>query len=104
MSSSSPSGVNITISASNQVSPVLRSIQGELENLGGSLLGLRQPFQVFDLFRSSFGGVTSSIVQATTTIGFFGQGMSTLRGLVSNGPFKLLIGQTVELHGQLLQP
>ena len=102
MSSSSPSGVNITISASNQVSPVLRSIQGELENLGGSLLGLRQPFQVFDLFRSSFGGVTSSIVQATTTIGFFGQGMSTLRGLVSNGPFKLLIGQTVELHGQLL--
>jgi hypothetical protein len=28
--------------------------------------------------------------------------MSTLRGLVSNGPFKLLIGQTVELHGQLL--
>lgn len=102
MSSSSPSGVNITISASNQVSPVLRSIQGELENLGGSLLGLRQPFQVFDLFRSSFGGITSSIVQATTTIGFFGQGMSTLRGLVSNGPFKLLIGQTVELHGQLL--
>ena len=95
MSSSSPSGVNITISASNQVSPVLRSIQEEL-------LGLRQPFQVFDLFRSSFGGVTSSIVQATTTIGFFGQGMSTLRGLVSNGPFKLLIGQTIELHGQLL--
>ena len=95
MSSSSLSGVNITISASNQVSPVLRSIQEEL-------LGLRQPFQVFDLFRSSFGGVTSSIVQATTTIGFFGQGMSTLRGLVSNGPFKLLIGQTIELHGQLL--
>ena len=95
MSSSSPSGVSITISASNQVSPVLRSIQEEL-------LGLRQPFQVFDLFRSSFGGVTSSIVQATTTIGFFGQGMSTLRGLVSNGPFKLLIGQTIELHGQLL--
>ena len=102
MSSSSLSGVNITISASNQVSPVLRSIQGELENLGGSLLGLRQPLQVLDLFQSSFGGITSSIVQATTTIGFFGQGMSTLRGLVSNGPFQLLIGQTVELHGQLL--
>lgn len=95
MSSSSPSGVSITISASNQVSPVLRSIQEEL-------LGLRQPLQVLDLFQSSFGGITSSIVQATTTIGFFGQGMSTLRGLVSNGPFKLLIGQTVELHGQLL--
>lgn len=95
MSSSSLSGVSITISASNQVSPVLRSIQEEL-------LGLRQPLQVLDLFRSSFGGITSSIVQATTTIGFFGQGMSTLRGLVSNGPFKLLIGQTVELHGQLL--
>ncbi len=95
MSSSSLSGVSITISASNQVSPVLRAIQGEL-------LGLRQPLQVLDLFQSSFGGITSSIVQATTTIGFFGQGMSTLRGLVSNGPFKLLIGQTVELHGQLL--
>jgi hypothetical protein len=95
MSSSSLSGVSITISASNQVSPVLRSIQEEL-------LGLRQPLQVFDLFRSSFGGITSSIVQATTTIGFFGQGMSTLRGLVSNGPFRLLIGQTVELQGQLL--
>ena len=102
MSSSSLSGVNITISASNQVSPVLRSIQGELENLGGSLLGLRQPLQVFDLFRSSFGGVTSSIIQATTTIGFFGQGMSTLQGLVSNGPFQLLIGQTIELQDQLL--
>ena len=95
MSSSSPSGVSITISASNQVSPVLRSIQEEL-------LGLRQPLQVLDLFRSSFGGVTSSIVQATTTIGFFGQGMSTLRGLVSNGPFQLLIGQTIELQDQLL--
>ena len=95
MSSSSLSGVNITISASNQVSPVLRSIQEEL-------LGLRQPLQVLDLFRSSFGGVTSSIVQATTTIGFFGQGMSTLRGLVSNGPFQLLIGQTIELQDQLL--
>lgn len=89
-------GTTITITANaNQAVDVIR-------DLGESLLGLRQPLQVFDLFRESFGGVTSSIVQTTSVIGFFGQGMSTLRGLVSNGPFNLLIGQTVELQGQLL--
>lgn len=89
-------GTTITITANaSQAVDVIR-------DLGESLLGLRQPLQVFDLFRESFGGVTSSIVQTTSVIGFFGQGMSTLRGLVSNGPFKLLIGQTVELQGQLL--
>lgn len=95
-------GVQITISANNQISPVLRSIQGELEDLGGSLLGLRQPFQVFELFQESFGGITGAIVETTSTIGFFGQGMSALQGLVSNGPFQLLIGQTIELQDQLL--
>ncbi len=89
-------GTTITITANaSQAVDVIR-------DLGESLLGLRQPLQVFDLFRESFGGVTSSIVQTTSVIGFFGQGMSTLRGLVSNGPFNLLIGQTVELQGQLL--
>ena len=89
-------GTTITITANaSQAVDVIR-------DLGESLLGLRQPLQVFDLFRESFGGVTSSIVQTTSVIGFFGQGMSTLRGLVSNGPFKLLIGQTIELQGQLL--
>jgi hypothetical protein len=89
-------GTTITITANaSQAVDVIR-------DLGESLLGLRQPLQVFDLFRESFGGVTSSIVQTTSVIGFFGQGMSTLRGLVSNGPFNLLIGQTIELQGQLL--
>lgn len=96
-------GLEITITANaDDATDVISSLGDEIRNLGGSLLGLRQPLQIFEIFQDSFGGITSSIVQVTSVIGFFGQGMSSLQGLVSNGPFQLLIGQTIELQDQLL--
>ncbi|MFM6451358.1 MAG: hypothetical protein ACKPH7_06065, partial [Planktothrix sp.] len=95
-------GVEITISANDSATDVIQSLEDAIGELGGSLLGLRQPLQIFELFQESFGGITGAIVETTSTIGFFGQGMSALQGLVSNGPFQLLIGQTIELQDQLL--
>lgn len=95
-------GIEITITANDDASDVIRSVEDAIGELGASLVGLRQPLQIFELFRDSFGEITGSIVEVTSMIGFFEQGLSALQGFVSNGPFQLLIGQTIELQGQLL--
>ena len=68
----------------------------------GKFAGFNEPLAVFGYFEKTVGSVVGGISFLSEKLAFFSQGLSALQQLTSNGPFRLLIGQTVELREQLL--
>ena len=68
----------------------------------GKFAGFNEPLAVFGYFEQTVGSVASGVSFLSEKLSFFTQGLSSLQQLTQNGPFKLLIGQTVELREQLL--
>lgn len=68
----------------------------------GKFAGFNEPLAVFGYFEQTIGSVAGGISFLSERLSFFTQGLSSLQQLTQNGPFKLLIGQTVELREQLL--
>jgi hypothetical protein len=68
----------------------------------GKFAGFNEPLAVFGFLQNTIGSVTEGVSFLSERLTFFTQGLSSLQQLTQNGPFKLLIGQTVELREQLL--
>lgn len=68
----------------------------------GKFAGFNEPLAVFGYFEQTIGSVAGGISFLSERLSFFTQGLSSLQQLTQNGPFKLLIGQTIELREQLL--
>lgn len=68
----------------------------------GKFAGFNEPLAVFGFFEQTIGSVASGVSFLSERLSFFTQGLSSLQQLATTGPFKLLIGQTVELREQLL--
>lgn len=68
----------------------------------GKFAGFNEPLAVFGYFEQTIGSVAGGISFLSEKLSFFTQGLSSLQQLTQGGPFKLLIGQTVELREQLL--
>ena len=68
----------------------------------GKFAGFNEPLAVFGFLQNTIGSVTQGVSFLSERLTFFTQGLSSLQQLTQGGPFKLLIGQTVELREQLL--
>jgi phage-related protein len=68
----------------------------------GKFAGFNEPLAVFGYFEKTIGSVVGGVSFLSERLTFFTQGLSSLQQLTQNGPFKLLIGQTVELREKLL--
>ena len=68
----------------------------------GQVAGIDEQLEIFGYVEQVFSGISEGITLVGQKIFFFSQAIGSLQGLVQNGPFKILIGQTVELREQLL--
>jgi hypothetical protein len=68
----------------------------------GQVAGIDEQLEIFGYVEQVFSGISEGIALVGQKIFFFSQAIGSLQGLVQNGPFKILIGQTVELREQLL--
>lgn len=68
----------------------------------GGIAGFGEPLEAFEGLQKITVGVTGSIVGAVSELGRFSEGLETLKAIATNGPFELLVGQTVKLREQLL--
>lgn len=67
------------------------------------LAGLNEPLEVFNEMQNVVGGFANRVNAVSQQIFFFTSAFDSLKGLVANGPFQMLIGQNTELRSQLLQ-
>lgn len=83
---------------SQKVPQALNTFSG----LPATIAGVGTPLEIFSLLESSVGGFAQGVATVSDRIIFFSQSLTSLQQLAANGPFQLLIGQTVELREQLL--
>ncbi|MCC5618186.1 hypothetical protein LC605_24495 [Nostoc sp. CHAB 5836] len=89
----------------NTLSTLPAKIAGPLDAIAilpGAVAGFNEPLKVFGYLQTAVGGFASGISSVIERVAFFGQGLSSLQQFATTGPFKLLIGQNVELQQQLL--
>lgn len=82
-----------------------KRIAGIAEGIGsitGGIAGFGEPLEVFGHLSAGVGAASEGVFRLTQEIGHFSQGFEAIRQLVSEGPFRMLIGQNVELQEQLL--
>jgi hypothetical protein len=90
----------------DKVSTVPKKISGVLSGASkpfAFVAGFNEPLELFDEFQKGFSSVANGINAVSQNIFFFTSAFQSVQGLVSNGPFKLLIGQNQELRAQLIQ-
>lgn len=75
---------------------------GQISGVVGIVSGVKEPIQLFGDLKNAASGVFHEISKVGEEITFLSSGLQTLHGLVSNGPFDLLIGQNIRLNEQLL--
>lgn len=68
----------------------------------GQVAGIDEQLEIFGYVEQIFGGISEGVNAVSQKIFFFTQALGSLQQLTQNGPFQLLIGQTVELREQLL--
>lgn len=66
------------------------------------IAGLGEPTELFNAIQSGAGQAFSAIASVGEQITFFSSGLDTLRSVIANGPFELLIGQNIKLREQIL--
>lgn len=82
----------------NNLQGALGAVTAGLREIGGS----REAFVLLGGLRRTLGGAAAQIAQVTAEIGQIGLGVQFLESLLQRGPFRLLIGQNIELQEQLL--
>ncbi|MDJ0703517.1 MAG: hypothetical protein QNJ46_09575 [Leptolyngbyaceae cyanobacterium MO_188.B28] len=91
-----------TVDQFQKIPQQFSSIFGNISNVVAQGSGLNEPLKTFQVLKEQVGGVTSGLFRVTQEIGFFNSGLQALQQFVVGGPFKILIGQNVELREQLL--
>lgn len=89
----------------NAIKSIPSRFEQPLSQFGGGLAilaGIRDPLDVFSLLKENTQAVFVNLARIGEQLTFFSSGISVLHGLVQNGPFRLLIGQNIELREQLL--
>lgn len=68
-----------------------------------ALSGAEKPVQIFESMKTAVGEASAKIAEASQQVFFFTSAFDTLKSLVANGPYQMLVGQNVELRKQLLE-